>query len=268
MNLHRALLKGGLIAAHRGHRAYFPENTMAAFQDCPGKCDFIEFDVRFSKDLVPVVFHDHTLERTSNIRTSGLFAGRENHPLEQFTFAELQQLDVGTWFYENDPFEMIANGKASSYPVANRHQTIADLDTVLAFIQNKGLAVNIEIKCLHKNRKKSAEKIIQSLNDYSIQPQCIISAFNHSILRLLKEIDQTIVTAALVEQRHPDKLLIYLTNMRASGYHIEDNMADENLFQAMAQAELFVSVYTVNSEQRKTQLLEMGVSAVFTDFLY
>lgn len=267
MNLVDKLLKGGLIAAHRGHRAVFPENTMAAFEDCPGRCDFIELDVRFSSDGVPLVFHDHTLERTTNIHKAGLFPGREDHRIETFTFQELQKLDLGSWFYDADPYGQIAKGHVRIPDSLHRRQTIPDLDTVLAFIRAKGLAVNVEIKCLHKNTLASSTRIIQSIHDNHLLDDCVVSAFDHSILKLLKRQDSDIVTAALVDAKHPDDLYRYLEEIGVSGYHISDDLGKPELFSRMSDSGIFVCVYTVNCPERKKELIAMGASAVITDFL-
>ena len=56
-----------MVIAHRGFSARAPENTMAAFRKAMELgSDAIEFDVRFSRDGHLVVFHDDTLERTTN----------------------------------------------------------------------------------------------------------------------------------------------------------------------------------------------------------
>ena len=58
-----------LIIGHRGASAVAPENTIAAFQAAiDAGADGIEFDVRLSRDGVPVVIHDDTLYRTHGIR--------------------------------------------------------------------------------------------------------------------------------------------------------------------------------------------------------
>ena len=56
--------------AHRGFSGLYPENTMIAFQkavECEG-CDGIELDVQLTRDRIPVVFHDETLERVCGVK--------------------------------------------------------------------------------------------------------------------------------------------------------------------------------------------------------
>jgi glycerophosphoryl diester phosphodiesterase len=56
-----------MVAAHRGDWFWAPENSLRGFQNCIEMgVDIIELDVRLSKDRVPVIIHDLTLERTTN----------------------------------------------------------------------------------------------------------------------------------------------------------------------------------------------------------
>ena len=76
------------IIAHRGASGYAPENTMASFRRAVAMgATEVETDVAFTKDGKLVLFHDETLERTTN--GTGL--------PEDFTLAELQRLDAGSW---------------------------------------------------------------------------------------------------------------------------------------------------------------------------
>jgi glycerophosphoryl diester phosphodiesterase len=78
-----------LVIAHRGAPNHAPENTLAAFDKALALgFPHIELDAQLSADGVPVVFHDDTLERT----TDG--AG----PLAARTLAELKRLDAGAWY--------------------------------------------------------------------------------------------------------------------------------------------------------------------------
>jgi glycerophosphoryl diester phosphodiesterase len=58
-----------LRLAHRGDWRHAPENSIGAFLaalDVPG-CDGVEFDVRMSRDGVPVCYHDETLRRLHRV---------------------------------------------------------------------------------------------------------------------------------------------------------------------------------------------------------
>lgn len=74
------------IYAHRGASAEFPENTIPAFARAVELGAYgIELDVQLSRDGVPVVIHDDSVDRTTN--GSGLVADLD--------LAELQKLDAG-----------------------------------------------------------------------------------------------------------------------------------------------------------------------------
>jgi len=65
-----------LVFAHRGGAALARENTIEAFDNGMALgADGIELDVRLSRDGVPVVHHDRTLDRTTALR--GPLAARD-----------------------------------------------------------------------------------------------------------------------------------------------------------------------------------------------
>ena len=69
--------------AHRGGQ---PENTLAAFRLCKAQGGSgVEVDLMFTKDGHPILFHDDTVDRTSDR------SGR----VRDFTLDEIKSLDVG-----------------------------------------------------------------------------------------------------------------------------------------------------------------------------
>lgn len=77
------------VVCHRGANEYAPENTRASSQLCiDWGVDYIEIDVRTSKDGVLYLLHDPTVKRTTN---GGGF-------LRGLTSAEIDKLDAGSWF--------------------------------------------------------------------------------------------------------------------------------------------------------------------------
>ncbi len=90
------------IIAHRGASYLAPEETRAAYLMARALAvDYLEFDVQRTKDDVLIAVHDDSLARTTNV--AQVFPARLNDTVDTFTFAELQQLDVGDWFNQRFP---------------------------------------------------------------------------------------------------------------------------------------------------------------------
>ncbi|MDO6459109.1 glycerophosphodiester phosphodiesterase family protein [Granulosicoccaceae sp. 1_MG-2023] len=265
MTLIEKLAQGQLICAHRGHRACFPENSLSAFADCAGRCDLVEFDVHFSADGVPVVFHDETPGRTTNILEIPGMAGRAGEPLSEFSLLELQQLDNSSWFYREDPFGQLRAGK-TRLP-ADTRQSICTLDEVLGLLSGFGLGINIEVKSLHRDTDHSIATLVELIGAAGLHEDCVVSAFDHTILRSLKSADPAIAVAPLVDDWIPRNTTDYLRELGASGLHVEDRQATPELLRELTDAGYYLAVYTVNDAERKRELLDWGVGAVITDFL-
>ncbi|QCX26467.1 glycerophosphodiester phosphodiesterase [Nocardioides jishulii] len=85
-----------LEIAHRAGAALGPEQTLGAMEAAlTAGATAMEIDVQLTKDGVPVIVHDQTFERTTNVAT--VFPGRQGEPVGAFTWAEVQQLDAGSW---------------------------------------------------------------------------------------------------------------------------------------------------------------------------
>jgi glycerophosphoryl diester phosphodiesterase len=80
---------------HRGAKGHVAENTLASFQKAMEVgVDMIELDVFLSKDNIPVVIHDKTIDRTTN----------SNGFVSDFLAIELQKLGIPTL---EDVFQLV-----------------------------------------------------------------------------------------------------------------------------------------------------------------
>jgi len=86
----KAIRPGGLkVSHHRGASRYVPENTLEALRKSVALgADFVEFDIRTTRDGAFVLLHDSSLDRT----TSGRGSVRDR------TSGEVAALDAGSWF--------------------------------------------------------------------------------------------------------------------------------------------------------------------------
>ena len=80
------------IAVHRAANEFAPENTLSAMQlALELGVDYIEMDVRQTKDGISVLLHDGNLDRTTNGKG----------PVNKMNYKEVRALSAGSWF---DPF--------------------------------------------------------------------------------------------------------------------------------------------------------------------
>lgn len=74
-----------LVIAHRGDHTEAPENTLKAYEDAiKNRVDYVEVDLRTSKDNKLVVMHDASVDRMTNGKGA----------VKELTFQQLQQLEV------------------------------------------------------------------------------------------------------------------------------------------------------------------------------
>jgi glycerophosphoryl diester phosphodiesterase len=74
-----------IVAAHRGDHLIYPENTLAAYQEAiKNEADYVEIDLRTTKDAELISMHDANVNRMTNGK--GL--------VKDLTLNELEQLEV------------------------------------------------------------------------------------------------------------------------------------------------------------------------------
>lgn len=169
-----------LVIGHRGAMGTCPENTMVSFERALELgADWIEFDVHLSKDDVPVVIHDETLDRT----TSGSGLVREH------TLAQLKQLDAGGWFAPEFAGERVPT-----------------LDEVLAWASHRGVVVDIEIKNAPLYYAGIESAVADALERHGMLERAIVICFDHATVKRLKELNPRIATGVLYAGRPVDPL--------------------------------------------------------------
>jgi len=150
------------VIGHRGNRAHAPENTLQALLEAVALgADALEFDLRLSRDGQLVVFHDATLERT----TDG------QGPLAQRTLAELQALDAGAKF--------TADG-GRSFPWRGRGVRVSSFDEIID-------ALPRELPCIVELKTPAiTEPLRQAVRRHGIGKRIIVAGFDAQSTRPLR----------------------------------------------------------------------------------
>ena len=258
-----------LIIAHRGYRAWYPENTFCAFTASLGRCRMIELDVRLCRDGTVMVFHDRSLTRTSNAALIARDLGLTSLDLDDWRSDQLRRLDAGSWFVETDPFGTLELSQVHrDRLVALLPQRIPTLQEVLAWAAVHCMPLNVEIKDMRATRLDSqvVDEVICLVRVAGMSGMVVLSSFNHDYLRACRQRAPEIATAALQQRSHPKDLVPYLRSLGVCAYHPENIITDQALVHTLRAAGLTVNVFTVNDPARQRRLLDWGVTGVFTDF--
>lgn len=226
------------VFAHRGASKYAPENTMPAFQLAyEMKAEGIETDVQLTKDGVPILIHDETLERTTN--GAGF--------VKDFNFQELKRLDAGRYFSQQFT-----------------KTRLISLDEFLEWAREKHLYLNLELKNNKINYKGLEEKVLQMIHDYKVEHRTIISSFNADSVKRLRKLNPDIDIAYLRSKKHA-ALPRFSKSLGASSMHIKYTLLNPQLVNSAKAYELPVRIYTVNHRKNIMQGFRYNCDAIITD---
>jgi glycerophosphoryl diester phosphodiesterase len=260
----------GYICAHRGARSIAPENTLMAWEKARScGADLWEADVQATADGELVLFHDHTLERTTDIIMRSEFSDRKPWNLAEFTLEELKNLAAGSWFLQSDPFATIAQGEVSRDEFsAIREQQIPLLQDALQDCRKYDFPLNLEIKDQTGTAADGTivRQVLALLKSTDTGQLVLISSFNHDYLRQVKQLNPSIVTAALAENKHPDNLLDYLQDLDVDAYHPDQLITDAALIRQLVNAGMKVNLWTVNEVERAQYFIAAGATFICTDW--
>ncbi len=259
----------GLICAHRGASSIVPEDTLLAMtkaRECGAHC--WEADVRMSKDGELIIFHDDTLERTTDIAVNRLFQKCSDLHVNQFTLAELRELDGGSWFLIDDPFGTVASGEVGAVEYGTiQGQHIPLLREVLDFSRRHSFPVNLELKDLKTpcGDVTVVDRVMALLRETETMDLVLLSSFRHEYLHRARIIHREIALAVLAREQHPTELVAYLEKFSAVAYHPEVDICDDELIAQVQQNGFRVNCWTVNDMERAQEILRIG-AGVITDW--
>ncbi len=153
-----------ILAAHRGDRKNFPENTLPAFRAALALgCDMIETDLHMTADGELILMHDR-----SALRTTGV-----NRFVTDMTLAEVWALDAGHLFS--------ADFKGTRVP------TVREL---MELIRDTDMMVNWELKDYQHEVGDAhaflcADKLISLIEEYGLESRSMLNSFSDRVLEYI-----------------------------------------------------------------------------------
>uniref|UniRef100_F7C2C4 Glycerophosphodiester phosphodiesterase domain containing 2 n=1 Tax=Monodelphis domestica TaxID=13616 RepID=F7C2C4_MONDO len=132
------------LVGHRGAPMLAPENTLMSLRKT-AECgaSVFETDVMVSSDGVPFLMHDERLDRTTDV--ASVFPARAAGHSSDFSWAELKQLNAGTWFLERPPF-WGARELSSPERQEVENQTVPSLRELLVAAATLNLSIMFDLR--------------------------------------------------------------------------------------------------------------------------
>ena len=242
-----------LIIAHRGASALAPENTLTAFQQAIDEgADGLEFDVRLTKDGIPVVFHDITLRRTANryLRISNL------------TAQELKSFDIGSWFNIKYP---------KKYNSEFSRERIPTLEEFFDFLGDyKGL-LYLELKCKDSEIKPLVKAVTDVVRNSKLMPQITMKSFKLEAVaetnRLLPEVHTAALFAPKIMSilQKQNYLIEKALECGANELSLHYSLATAKLIELAASQGLTTVIWTADHPIWVKRGCEIGLKAIITN---
>jgi glycerophosphoryl diester phosphodiesterase len=243
-----------LILGHRGASVVAPENTLSAFSRAMRDgSDGIEFDVRLSRDQVPVVIHDATLKRTGLI----------DRLVCELTAVELQEIDVGHWFG-------VAGQTGANTFAGEKLPTLAQVFEL--FSENPGV-LYIEMKCDPGTGPALAAEVVRLVRESQVAKRVVIESFDLSAIAEIKKIDPGIRTAALFEPKLSQPIstvrrlnMINLAlDFGADEIALHRTLAGTRVIQRAKREKLEIVIWTVDDPEWISRARSLGIKALITN---
>lgn len=284
---------GVMNIAHRGARAFAPENTLAAFEkSITFGCQMFEIDVRMSNDGELIVHHDEQLTRCTDVKAK--FPGRSSYLISDFTYDELCLLDAGSWYVEQlslpcaqrQEFLQTLTGEELAQFVSSRDTAcyesgaikLPTLKQTLEFARDADLMVNIEIKTQAQMDAGLANAVVNLVEFMGLDQRVLISCFDHEQLVKVRQLTKNIATGILTSDPlpNPDE---YLQSLEADAYNLgcyraynttgfdsSDGKQYLSGINKVRKSGYSINVWTCNDKEEMRQLIAAGITGLISDY--
>lgn len=150
-----------ILAAHRGDKKNFPENTIPAFESAIKLgLDMIETDIHMTLDGELIIMHDRNTKRTT---------GYDGN-IDEMTYELIKKLDAGAWF--SNEF---------------KNTRVPSVKEFIELIKDTDMLVNWELKDYpsvvgEEFSYRSADKLIELIEENGLTDRSMLNSFSDRVL--------------------------------------------------------------------------------------
>lgn len=246
-----------LVIAHRGANSEAPENTLISFSKAAEiGADYIEFDIRLTKDNEIIIMHDENTERTTGY----------NGLVKNMTLSQLKKLNCG-------------------------NKTVkAEIPTLEEVINLKRGKTKLQIEICSLGL---IEPLYSLLKKYDLMDLVLVSSFRFAELRKLQKLNPDIKLAPLYSAQHgvleksnPDiklgdlqttkprfvvdwkyrkNMVKYVVRRKFFAIHPHLMFINEEMINYAHENKILINPYTVNNKITLKRFIKLNVDGIITD---
>ncbi len=231
------------LIGHRGVKGLCPENTIESVNKAFDiGLKYVEIDVKISRDEVPILLHDDTLDRTTN---------GNGYPTN-FDYKDLKKLDAGTYFHKK-----------------KTNNTIPSLVEIINLCKKTKMNLNIELKPNVGYEKKNALKVFEltkNIEDFEI----FFSSFDlYSFIKIseyFSNSNRSLLIDSFDEISVDDLLNISQRyNSNICGLNID--IISNEIIKKIKNNKLLITIFSEKniSFEKAKDCFNIGVDSIFTD---
>lgn len=229
------------VMGHRGAAGHAPENTLAGIRKAAALgARWVEFDVKLTRDSIPVLLHDPRVNRTTDGR--GV--------LSRLDLAQTRAFDAGGWFAPDFAEERIP--------------TLAE---AIALVRSLGLGANIEIKATRGRHEETASRAVRMIAEaWSDDPDnVLVSSFSTESLSVARDLAPRVRRGLLMRRRLPG-WRERAERLDCFSVHCKESMLTQRVAADIRRYPFRLFCFTVNDPARARRLYDWGVESIITDF--
>lgn len=224
-----------LVIAHRGGaNNMYPEESLLAYKQAVEKnADYIELDLRLTKDNQLILMHDETVDRTTN----------GTGKVSDYTLSELKQLNMSDGQKVPSLEELFAMfGKTTKYYIETRK---VDGKPVME------------------------EDLVNLIKKYGLEKQVIVQSYSQDSLKKIHSLDSNLPLVLLLVGDAVKNVNVDAVKKYAMGVGPKATLIDKNYVDRMHENNLKVHAWFDHADEKELieKTLGYGVDGVFTDYL-
>lgn len=240
-----------LVIGHRGDSANAPENTLAAFDLALSKgADGVEFDVRLTRDGIPVVIHDRDLRRTAGVKTA----------VSNLSALELQNIPADVEFRRKHPTASVSG------PVY-----VPTLAETLDRQDAGDEVIYVELKIDNEPPEPLVMAVCDVIRESSAADRIIVKSFCLDAIPLVRQRLPGIRTAALFGDqaghflKPKGRLVAEAVSIGTDSLSVHHRLATPRLADLAAAAGMPLAVWTVDDPRWLGRANALGIYALITN---